>query len=121
MLLFADGSTMIFLTLYFRFISKYWLWAQLFFIIFSTVAFFLSCLAPESPKYLYSYKKYNDARRSIETIAKYNRKQVGKYEFDTEHKENLKRGIISPIWREPEGDSMNKSSRDGINKTVTSP
>jgi Sugar (and other) transporter len=48
-LLFADGSTMIFLSLYFRFISKNWLNFQIFAICFSTVAFLVTFLAPESP------------------------------------------------------------------------
>jgi MFS family permease len=68
-LLIADGSTMIFLSIYFRFISKNWLYFQLFCIILSSIAFGITILCPESPKYLYSYKKYKEARQSIERIA----------------------------------------------------
>ena len=72
-LLFADGSTMIFLSLYFRFISKNWLWFQIFALSFATLAFLVTFIAPESPKYLFSYKKYKEARESLELIAKFNR------------------------------------------------
>jgi uncharacterized protein involved in exopolysaccharide biosynthesis len=65
-LLFADGSTMIFLSLYFRFISKNWLWFQIFALSFATLAFLVTFIAPESPKYLFSYKKYKEARESLE-------------------------------------------------------
>ena len=61
-LLFADGSTMILLTVYFRFISKNWIGFQIFAISFAAIAFLITLLAPESPKYLYSYKKYKEAR-----------------------------------------------------------
>ena len=65
-MLFADGSTMIFLSLYFRFISKNWLWFQIFALSFTSLAFLVSLIAPESPKYLFSYKKYKEARKSLE-------------------------------------------------------
>jgi MFS family permease len=61
-LLIADGSTMIILSIYFRFISKDWLGFQVFALCISTVAFLVTLLAPESPKYLYSYKKYKESR-----------------------------------------------------------
>jgi MFS family permease len=68
-LLFADGSTMIFLSLYFRFISKNWLWFQIFALSLTTLAFLVTLIAPESPKYLFSYKKYKEARKALEKIA----------------------------------------------------
>ena len=57
-LLFADGSTLIFLSIYFRYISKDWLWFQIYGISISTLSFICCCFAPESPKYYYSMKKY---------------------------------------------------------------
>jgi len=65
-LLFADGSTMIFLSLYFRFISKNWLGFQIFALCFTSLAFLVTLLAPESPKYLFSYKKYKEARKALD-------------------------------------------------------
>ena len=54
---------------------------------------FLGCLlVPESPKYLYSYQRYKEAKGSLATIARFNRvsiqKRNGKYTFDTEAEEN---------------------------------
>lgn len=72
-LLFADGSTMILLTIYFRFINKDWLGFQIFGIAATTMAFFALLLVPESPKYLYSYKKYERARTALSKIARFNR------------------------------------------------
>jgi hypothetical protein len=87
-LFFADGSTMIFLSLYFRYISTDWLAFQIFTIVLTSIAFLGCLLAPESPKYLYSFKRYSEARSSLATIAKYNRVPIMKrYIFDTEAEE----------------------------------
>ena len=72
-LLIADGSTMIILSLYFRFISRNWLWFQIFALSLTSVSFCVTLLAPESPKYLYSYKRYKEARKALAVIARYNR------------------------------------------------
>lgn len=86
LLLFADGSTMIFLSLYFRFVSKNWLWFQIFTLSLTTVAFIVILFAPESPKYLYSFKRYKESRRNLQYIARFNRViYQKKYWFDTEH------------------------------------
>ena len=62
MLLFADGFTMIAISLYFRYISKDWLWYDVYALAMTAFAFFGSLIVPESPKYLYSYKKYKEAK-----------------------------------------------------------
>lgn len=72
-MLIADGSTMIILSIYFRFISKDWLGFQIFALCLTTVSFLVTLLVPESPKYLYSYKKYKEARKALLVIARYNR------------------------------------------------
>jgi hypothetical protein len=45
-------------------------------------------LAPESPKYLYSYKRFNESKASLQVIAGLNRSPMSKrrpdYSFDTE-------------------------------------
>jgi MFS family permease len=87
-LLFADGSTMIFLSLYFRYLTKYWLPFQIYGIIATSVAFIGSFLAPESPKYLYSYKQYAAARDSLAHIARLNKVKnyrQQRFIFDTEY------------------------------------
>ena len=53
-ILFTDSATMIFLPLYFKLISKNWLYFQLFYLILSIIATFCLFLIPESPKYLVS-------------------------------------------------------------------
>ena len=68
----ADGSIMIFLSLYFRYITKYWMPFQLFQFGVAVVGFLVGLLAPESPKYLDSIRRFQDAKKSIQTIAKYN-------------------------------------------------
>ena len=121
-LLFGDGSTMIFLSLYFRFISKDWLWFQVFALSLTAAAFLVTLFAPESPKYLYSYKRYKEARKALQVVARFNRvdaSQTRKYWFDTEHQEmkrqRSKIPIISSSWNDGEkretavGD-INKSS-----------
>jgi MFS family permease len=68
-ILFSDSATMIFLPLYFRLISKNWLYFQLFYLIlsiFSTLALFWM---PESPKYLLGKGDIEKARASFEKIA----------------------------------------------------
>jgi MFS family permease len=87
-LLFGDGSTMIFLSLYFRFISKDWLWFQVFALSLTAAAFLVTLFAPESPKYLYSYKRYKEARKALQVVARFNRVDTTrKYWFDTEYQE----------------------------------
>jgi len=69
----------------------------------TAVAFFVSLLAPESPKYLYSYKKYKESRKALEVIAKLNRVDTTdpatykKYLFDTEWTEITKSRTTIPI------------------------
>jgi hypothetical protein len=122
-LLFGDGSTMIFLSLYFRFISKDWLWFQVFALSLTAAAFLVTLFAPESPKYLYSYKRYKEARKALQVVARFNRvdttSQARKYWFDTEHQEMKRQRstipIISTSWvdgekRETAVGDINKSS-----------
>ena len=71
-LLFADGSTMIFLSLYFRYINKNWLWLEIFAFFLMIISHIGLMLVPESPKYLYSYKKFSEAKKSINRIAIFN-------------------------------------------------
>lgn len=90
---------MIILSLYFRFISKYWLGFQIYAIIAMTACFLGSCLAPESPKYLYSYQRFKEAKQSLQFIARFNRvdaaKRNMKYIFDTEVPNRKETAIIS--------------------------
>ncbi len=70
---FMDAMSFVILAVYFRYIDKHW-WK---FQVFGIALTFASCLAlfaiPESPKYLYSKKRYDDARKALAYIAKFNR------------------------------------------------
>jgi MFS family permease len=71
-ILFTDSATMIFLPLYFKLISKNWLYFQLFYFTLSVISSLSLFLIPESPKYLLSKGLNDKAQKSFETIAKFN-------------------------------------------------
>eukprot|EP00347_Sterkiella_histriomuscorum_P017063 403350803 len=81
----TSGLMTIFICLYFMFISKYWIPFQIFgcstmFLVTITVWFM-----PESPKFLISKKRYDEARTSIKFIAWVNRyKGELNFKFDRE-------------------------------------
>ncbi|CDW82353.1 solute carrier family member 5 [Stylonychia lemnae] len=85
-MLFADGSTMILLSLYFRFISNDWFWFQLYGVIATGVSTAACFIIPESPKFYVSYKKYQQAKDGIAFIAKFNRSYFvhQNYKFEAE-------------------------------------
>lgn len=89
MLMFADGSTLIIVSLYFRFISREWIFFQLYGITVLTLTFLGVIAAPESPKYLYSVKKYYQARAAFEKIARFNKIEGydSQYLFDLEERQ----------------------------------
>jgi len=53
-ILFTDSATIILLPLYYKLISKNWLYFQLFYFILSVISCMCLFLIPESPKYLLS-------------------------------------------------------------------
>ena len=71
-ILFTDSATILFLPLYYKLISKNWLYFQLFYFALSVISLFCLYLIPESPKYLLSKGLYDKAQRSFETIARFN-------------------------------------------------
>jgi hypothetical protein len=86
----ADGSTMIMLTIYFRYITKYWIYFHIFWCTMTLISFVSALFfAQESPRFLYSIKKYNEARNAFKRIALINRAKdmPSKYLFDTEIRE----------------------------------
>ena len=82
----SDGLTLLYVSVYFRYISKYWLYYEIFGICNSTIGSLGLILLPESPYYLYGKKRYYDARKSLEFIAWFNRVKVYQknFKFDTE-------------------------------------
>lgn len=71
-ILFTDSATMLLLPLYFKLISKNWLYFQLFYFILSVISCIFLFFIPESPKYLLSKGLNDRAQQSFEKIAKIN-------------------------------------------------
>ena len=59
-------------TLYFYFISKYWVWFQIFGWTLNLIAVVGVIFMPESPKYLLTKKKYDECRKVLSLIGKFN-------------------------------------------------
>lgn len=64
-LLCADMFTLIIIGLYWRYITKYWLWLQIFAVCLNALSLFGLFLAPESPEYLYCFYRFNDCKDVI--------------------------------------------------------
>jgi len=59
------GIIPIFACLYFFFISKYWLWFQVFGFLLNLLVVVAMFWVPESPKWLLGKRRYNDAREVL--------------------------------------------------------
>ncbi len=87
-LLVFDQLTVVFIALYWKYISKDWVWFQVFGLIIlclATVGFYF---LPESPEYLYSFYRFEECREVIARIAKWNKKDKvlpEVYQFDVEN------------------------------------
>lgn len=87
-MLFADGSTMIFSSIYFRYITNDWLAFQIYGVVVLSISTVAMLLIPESPKFLYSVKRYDEARVSLGKVARFNKsKKFKNMKFDTEEAE----------------------------------
>jgi MFS family permease len=58
LLLVFDMLTVIIIGIYWRFISKYWLWLQIFALAINFIAIFGLYILPESPEYLYCFYRF---------------------------------------------------------------
>lgn len=72
LLLVFDMLTCIIIGIYWRFISKYWLWLQIFALAINFLAIFGLYILPESPEYLYCFYRFQECRDIIFKIAKWN-------------------------------------------------
>jgi hypothetical protein len=78
MQIFSSSVTLI-LTLYFYFISRYWLWIQVFGWTFNLITVVGVIFMPESPKYLLTTRRYDECRQVLTKIGKFNK---GAMEFN---------------------------------------
>lgn len=89
---FAECSTIIWGTLYYQKLSKNWIYLQYFCTSFTVFGIIFICLFfNESPKFLYSKGKFNEARYSIQKMAEFNgvnKKEDFDFVFDKEVKNN---------------------------------
>ena len=59
-------------TFYFYFISRYWVWFQIFGWTMNLIVVVAVIFMPESPKYLLTNKKYNECRAVLSKMGKFN-------------------------------------------------
>ena len=97
------SSITVFSTLYFMFITKYWYGFQIFGLVLNTLVVVLVPLLPESPKYLLSKRKYDQARLAILKIARFQRlsnnqlQMVSKLKFEEEFLAELSQKDFSSL------------------------
>jgi len=76
-------------------VSRHWLWIQLFGLSGSLVAFLgVLFVLPESPKFFYIKKRYEESRRVLQYVARFNKAQLflnDDFWFDTEYQMKTKR------------------------------
>ena len=72
MVLFADAGIVTLLAVYFRFVSKQWEYFMLVGMGFNVISQIALFFIPESPKWLHSTKKFDEARKQLVYIARFN-------------------------------------------------
>ena len=77
-----DGCTMIYLSIYFTYLSKDWIHFFTFYLIIFTICVLMIWYLPESPKYLVMKGKYKEARDALNVIAKVNKRPLLNHNSD---------------------------------------
>lgn len=72
-----EGLLYFTITFYFGWIDKEWRYVQIPCILSAIVGFFFLLFSPESPRFLVSTKRYDEARLALNKIAKVNGKDDG--------------------------------------------
>jgi hypothetical protein len=67
-----NAMTGIYVATYFWVISKDWVWLETFAASMTLAVILCSLILPESPKFYLSKNRWDDARRSFSTIARFN-------------------------------------------------
>ena len=69
----------------FSWLTKYTAYFEDFTIVWSTLLLLIAvCFLPESPKFLYSHKRFKEARSELSYVAKVNGTMLSNFSFDTE-------------------------------------
>lgn len=76
-LLVFDMLSVITVGFYWRYVSKDWLWLQVFAVSLNAISITGLFVLTESPEYLYSYYRFNELRQVLSKIAKWNSSQKG--------------------------------------------
>lgn len=72
-LLISEASTTILITVWYQFIDRGWFLLQLVFLILAVlVTIFFLIVVPESPKWLYTWERYEESRDNLVHVAEYN-------------------------------------------------
>jgi hypothetical protein len=79
-----NGFVSIYTVIYYWFISSYWIPIQVFGGVLSAISIIGVALLPESPKFLVTKKRYDEARAAINVIARVNKKEEFTGRFDRE-------------------------------------
>ena len=74
--------TILFATLYFRFVSDQWIWEALFGYILQVICVLLVWLLPESPKFLVELNRLDEAEVSMRRIAWFGGTEFDPFELD---------------------------------------
>ena len=95
----------VYTVIYYWFISKNWIYINAFGTLLTVVSAVGVWFLPESPKFYISRKKYDDARNSINFIAKVNKKDGFHSKFESEVLEE----------KHVRDKTLNSSQLDGLN------
>jgi len=94
---FMDSFTEVIISLYYMYISRNWIYLQYYCTFITILCVICLSIVPDSPKYLYSKGRFNDARKAFDFIQRFNRRfspniknhNFSETKFDIEAKQNI--------------------------------
>ena len=69
----SEGSIYIYLIIYYKFISKTWVWTVVFGTALNVLILVIHPFVPESPKYLLDKNRYGECYQVLKKMASFNR------------------------------------------------
>ena len=69
---FMDSFTEVIISLYYMYISRNWIYLQYYCTFITILCVICLSIVPDSPKYLYSKGRFNDARKAFDFIQRFN-------------------------------------------------